>query len=147
MACPDNPLLIVPSHPVRYLDEDLQAARIAKHNTDGKLDFHSLRTSFVTFAIEAGASFKEAMALARHSRPELTANVYARTRNERLAELAENIGERVFPGAKCAKSMHSQPVAFSECEDKALPEKHLEAIQKRRGLCRSDTGLAFTGSL
>ncbi|HJZ89643.1 MAG TPA: hypothetical protein VKE40_02150 [Gemmataceae bacterium] len=39
-------------------------------------DFHNLRHTMVAFLDAAGASLKEAMQLARHSRPELTAKVY-----------------------------------------------------------------------
>ena len=43
--------------------------------------------------IEAGAPMTEAQALARHATPDLTLNIYARAREERLAEIAEKVGE------------------------------------------------------
>ena len=94
---PDNALLYVPSHPAREMDKDLKAVGIAKETCDGKLDFHALRTGYITLAFEAGATSKEAQTLARHSSAHLTENVYARTRDERLSEITENIGKIVIP--------------------------------------------------
>jgi hypothetical protein len=54
--------------------------------------------AYVSFVLEAGASAKEAQALARHSTPDLTMNVYARARDTRLAEVAEKVAEQVRPG-------------------------------------------------
>jgi len=56
--------------------------------------------------MESGASVKEGQALARHSTPGLTLNTYARTRNDRLAELAERVGETVLSGRKRALFVH-----------------------------------------
>ena len=71
-----------------------ESTGIPKETKEGKLDFHGLRVSFVTLAVEAGANIREAQTLARHSTPELTANVCVKTRDVRLAELAESIGEK-----------------------------------------------------
>ena len=93
-----DPLLAVPSHPSRELDKDLKAADIPKVTDEGKIDFHALRVAYVSFVLEAGASAKEAQTLARHSTAELTMNVYARARNERLREVAEAVGSNVSTG-------------------------------------------------
>jgi len=66
------------------------------------VDFHSLRNAFTTLVIDSGANVKEAQSLLRHSTPELTMNVYARARPERLVELADRVGERLGYGSKCA---------------------------------------------
>ena len=93
---PENPLLYVPSHPARDLEEDLDAAKIPKHNSEGKVDFHSCRVTYVTFLLEAGASAKEAQALARHATPEMTMNHYARVRDGRLADVVERVGDEIL---------------------------------------------------
>lgn len=49
---------------------------------------------------------KEAQALARHSTPDLTLNTYARTREDRLSKLTEEVGNRVLPSEKCALYVH-----------------------------------------
>jgi integrase len=91
----DEPLLYVPSHTARTLDIDLGRAKVEKRTEEGKLDFHSFRVTFITLVIEGGANVKEAQTLARHSTPQLTLNVYAKTRNERLQELTAGLGSLV----------------------------------------------------
>ena len=63
------------------------------YTDEGKLDFQACRVVYVSWVVEAGASVKEAQALARHATPDLTVNGYARARTERLAEVAERLGE------------------------------------------------------
>lgn len=90
------------SHPARELDEDLQAAGIPKATKDGKLDFAALGNSYVVLAAETAANVKELQTLARHATPTLTMNVYAKSRNEGLSELAVVIGESAFFEPECA---------------------------------------------
>jgi integrase len=56
----------------------LKSAEIEKWTDEGKVDFHSLRVSCVSWILEAGASAKEAQELARHSTPSLTLNTDGR---------------------------------------------------------------------
>ena len=95
MRNPEKPLLDVPTHTARMLDVDLKTARIPKRTEEGKIDFHALRTTFVTLTIESGASPKEAQELARHSTIDLTLNTYARTRKDRLAEITEHVAQTI----------------------------------------------------
>ncbi len=98
---PDNPLLFVPTHTARDLRKDLKAAGVPVVKPgEGKADFHSCRVAYVTFILEAGATVKEGQALARHATPDLTMNVYARARSERLAALAEKVGQTVLSEPK-----------------------------------------------
>ena len=60
------------SHLSRLLQDDLKTAGIPKWGPGGKVDFHALRTAYVTFLLETDARVKEAQALARHSTPTLT---------------------------------------------------------------------------
>jgi integrase len=107
-AIPANPLLHVPSHTARSLDYDLKAAGIPKITPAGKLDFHAVRLAYINLVIEGGVSVKEAQALARHATPELTMNVYGRTRDERLWNAVEQVAQTVLPDAECAHSVHAQ---------------------------------------
>ena len=92
----DEPLLAVPiSHCVRMLRLDTDKAGIPFTTLEGKIDFHSLRVTYTSFVIEAGATVKEAQSLARHSTPYLTMNVYAKARPGRLHEVAAKVGEMV----------------------------------------------------
>ena len=108
---PKDPLLYVPSHTARALDEALKAAGIPKQAPGGKLDFHACRLAYINFVIESGATVKEAQALARHSTPDLTMNVYGRTRPERLAETVEKMAGNIsLPDGKNVPSMYKQAV-------------------------------------
>ncbi|MDP6985495.1 MAG: hypothetical protein QGG05_20635, partial [Candidatus Latescibacteria bacterium] len=60
-----------------------------------KLAFHACRAAYVSLVLESGATAKEAQELARHSTPDLTMNVYGRTREDRLTDTVEHIGEAV----------------------------------------------------
>lgn len=60
------------------------------------LDFHAFgRVGYINLVLDSGARVKEAMELARHSTPDLTLNTYGRTRDERLQEITEKVGEQV----------------------------------------------------
>jgi integrase len=87
------PLLRVPSHTDRCIASDLEDAGIPAWTPEGNVDFHALRTTYATLVVESGANIKEAQALMRHSTPDLTLNVYARSRSGRLSELAEAVGK------------------------------------------------------
>jgi integrase len=134
-TCPDDALLYVPSHPARTLDKDLETAGIPKHTAEGKIAFHALRTCFITLAFEAGANHREAQQLARHSTPALTANLYGRTRNERLAEVAGKVADRVLLGELGANMVRETEQPVTTDNDKPLQPKIVTAQEKewRRG--------------
>ena len=92
-----NPLLYVPSSLSNNLDRDLKTAGIAKKAPGGKLDFHAIRLAYINLVLDSEVSPKEAQALARHSTPDLTFNVYGRTRTHRLSEAVEGIAEAILP--------------------------------------------------
>jgi len=52
--------------------------------------------AFVTLVVEDGATLKEAQTLARHATPQLTMDVYTRTRDERLHQTIERISKNVL---------------------------------------------------
>jgi len=92
-------LLSVPQNTSRVFDMDRERAGVAKWLPgQGKVDFHSCRVAYVSFVLQSGATVKEAQSLARHATPDLTMNTYGRTRRDRLAEVAEAVGEAVNPG-------------------------------------------------
>ncbi len=71
--------------------------------------------------------------MARHRTPDLSLNVYAKTRDGRLSELAEKIGENIFSEQKCAKSVHSKHVESKEIEPKLLEYKPLAEKSENGG--------------
>jgi len=105
---PENPLLFVPTQTARDLRKDLKAAGVPDVKPgEGRVDFHACRAAYVTFVMEAGATAKEGQTLARHATPELTMNVYAKARDERLWEVVEKVGETILSGTNRALSVHS----------------------------------------
>lgn len=132
LVCPKDPLVFVGTHPARELDRHLKTAGIPKATPEGKVAFHALRTAFVTLTYECGATHREAQELAGHKTPGLTANTYGRTRSERLATIAEKVGETVLSGANM---VHPAEVGVTPHTPKYLPQKALMAseIQWRRG--------------
>ena len=67
----------VPAGLVRILNRDLQAAGIAKRDERGRtVDVHALRHSFGTLLSKGGVSPRTAQAAMRHSKIDMTMNVY-----------------------------------------------------------------------
>ena len=125
-SVPEAPLIFVPTHTARDLSKDLKAAGAARVKAgEGKVDFHACRTAYVTFVLEAGATLKEGQALARHATPHLTANVYARARDERLAELTEKVAEAVLTGPERALCVHTAEAGEGEDDVTSLQSKEL----------------------
>jgi integrase len=93
----DAPLLAMPDsgHTARELRKDLEAAKIAEETLAGRVDFHALRNTYATLVFDAGGTVKEAMSMVRHTTSNFTLNLYARTRDERLAHVAERVGDMV----------------------------------------------------
>lgn len=67
----------MPSGLTRIFDRDLAVAGIAKRDErDRVVDIHALRVTFGTHLCAAGVPLRTAQAAMRHSKPELTANIY-----------------------------------------------------------------------
>ncbi len=75
---PDStPLFTVPDGLVRILDRDLIAAGIPKRDERGRtIDVHALRHTFGTLLSKGGVAPRTAQAAMRHSKIDLTMNVY-----------------------------------------------------------------------
>jgi len=104
---PTEPLLYLPDNTSRMFALDRERAGIPKRAFGGRVDFHALRVAYVTGVLEAGAGLKEAQTLARHATPGLTLNVYGRAREERLAAVAERLGETILATAEAAETAES----------------------------------------
>ena len=122
---PQNPLLFVPTNTSRMIYADLDTAGIPRKTKDGVADFHSCRVAYVTLVVEAGATVKEAQELARHSTPDLTMNVYSKSREERLAALAEKVGEMAFRGQEIVPAMYAMAAGAEQDSPNLLPVKQL----------------------
>lgn len=83
---PDALLFNIPSGLIRIPDRDLQAAGIAKRDDRNRVvDIHAMRTTFGTHLSKGGVSLRTAQEAMRHSKPELTANLYT---DPRLLDVA-----------------------------------------------------------
>ena len=71
-------------------------------NDTGADDYLRGTTTFATFLVESGANVKETQSLMRHADPRITMNMYARTRDSRLAAITETVSERLGLNTKCA---------------------------------------------
>ena len=80
-------------HTAKMLRVDLAAAGIPVQTSEGVVDFHSLRTTYITHVANSGASIKTTQTLARHSTPTLTFAVYARTTGREVSEAAAMLPE------------------------------------------------------
>jgi integrase len=81
-----TPLFKVPSGLTRILDRDFAVAGIPKRDDRNRVvDVHALRVTFGTHLCAAGVPLRTAQAAMRHSKPELTANVYT---DPRLLDVA-----------------------------------------------------------
>ena len=73
----DTPVFIVPAGLVRILDRDLLLAGISKRDERGRtVDVHALRHTFGTLLSKGGVTPRTAQAAMRHSKIDLTMNVY-----------------------------------------------------------------------
>ena len=124
---PKQPLLYVPSHTARSVDQDLKSAGIPKQGPGGKIDFHAIRKAYINLVIESGVTVKEAQALARHASPELTMNVYGHAREDRLADAVERVAEVVLPVKRVpveyqqavgAETKIATPLKTEDCDNK-----------------------------
>lgn len=77
---PDNPLLFIPEHTSRMLEDDLERLDIPRKTSEGKLDFHCWRVHYINKLIEATDNIKVIQELARHSDIRITMKVYARVK-------------------------------------------------------------------
>ena len=68
---------------------DLESAVISAETSEGTIDFHSLRTTYVSHLVSSGASVKTCQILARHSTPVLTLDIYAKVDRGELARAVE----------------------------------------------------------
>ncbi len=74
---PDTPVFSVPRGLVKILDRDLQAAGISKRDERGRtVDVHAMRHTFGTLLSKGGVLPRTAQAAMRHSKIDLTMNVY-----------------------------------------------------------------------
>ncbi len=103
------------------LRHDLEAAGIpyAVTGPDGPLyaDFHALRHTFVAMLDRAGCTLKQAMSLARHTDPRLTARIYGRADLAELSKAADRLVVGGLVAAATRNQDESGEVSPSQAKD------------------------------
>ena len=95
----------------------MEHAKVMRDTPEGRADLDACRNVYITSVIHSGANVKEAQSLARHGTPDLTMNVYARTRRERLQALAESVGDTILRGTSTTRAQRKAAGAESLCAD------------------------------
>ncbi len=85
---PNMPIVTDVAYMLRF---DLKAAGVAHETDSGRVDFHALRGTCLSWLAGAGVPVKTLQDFARHSDVRLTMNLYARTLQGKLAEAAERL--------------------------------------------------------
>lgn len=87
----------VPCLPIAYYRQgrsiraDLEAAGIPHRTPEGRVDFHSLRYTYVTNLVRAGVNIRVVQTLARHASPTTTLQFYARATEADLRAAVESL--------------------------------------------------------
>lgn len=68
---------------------DLAVAEIPEQNNEGDVDFHALRTTYITNLARSGIHPKTAQIIARHSDIQLTMKVYTKLGKNEVADALE----------------------------------------------------------
>ncbi len=100
---------VFPNMPADYdmadmLRGDLEAAGIPFEIDSGRVDFHSLRVTCLSWLADAGTSLRTLQEFARRSTPTLTMNVYARTLRGSLADAARRLPDLSGPARQKARA-------------------------------------------
>ena len=74
--------------------------------------------AYLSLVIENGSTVKKAQTLARHATPDLTMNVYGRTREGRLQETVERVAQAMQPAKRAT---YVQKLAVGAETESATP--------------------------
>jgi integrase len=84
------------AHAARMIRADMERAGLPiVVEGEGHVDFHALRTTYLTLLDMNGATAKESQDLARHATPIVTFSSYIRSNDERKQRVVEAVGSIV----------------------------------------------------
>ncbi|MHC4253158.1 MAG: tyrosine-type recombinase/integrase [Planctomycetota bacterium] len=94
---PDSPLLGMPHKETanENLQRDCAKAGIRRVTNEGKATFHSFRVNYINAVVESGSDLKTIMTLARHGSAQMSMEVYAKPKPERLRAAARAVADRL----------------------------------------------------
>ena len=110
------------AHMMRF---DLNAAGIPFETDSGRMDFHGLRVTCLSWLADAGTPLRTLQEFARHSTPTLTMNVYARTLRGSLADAAARLPDLGRPAREAAQatgSYNARPLGGTESDRDIAPQ-------------------------
>jgi integrase len=87
---------VSPSKSARTLHRDLGKAGILVETAEGRIDFHSLRVTFLTWVNELGEDVKTVQELGRHADPRMTFGIYTKAKEERIRSVVTRAGARLL---------------------------------------------------
>ena len=129
-------------HSARTIEHDLKIAGLQKHATDGKVDFHSLRTTSVTIGLASDADPRTIQQLARHKSLTMT-DAYARAIPERVERAVEDLGEAIQKSK--ASSAVVKSLTCGEMKKAAgaesLQQQPLNSVESGGNESRNEAGL------
>lgn len=103
------------------LRADLKAAGVPCETDSGRVDFHALRGTCLTWLADAGTPLKVLQEFARHSTPILTMNCYARTLRGSLSGAAARLPDLATLGATAAKATGTDDGSARQTTPKTTP--------------------------
>ncbi len=68
-----------------------KALPIPHRTPEGRVDFHSLRSTYITGLVRSGANIKTVQTLARHASPSTTLQFYAKATQDDLRRAVESL--------------------------------------------------------
>ncbi len=125
---------------------DLKAAGIEPETDSGVIDFHALRTTYVSHLVSSGASVKTSQVLARHSSPVVTIGVYAKASLhdisgavESLPDLTPAAGDREAMSATGTEG-NSLPTATQNATSMVVDGSQVQSLQVVSASLSQDLG-------
>ena len=101
---------------------DLSPAGIESETDAGRVDFHALRTSCLSWLADAGTPLRTLQEFARHSTPTLTMNSYARTLRDSMPDAIARLPDLAAVSSEAAKAVGTYaPGPFRKSAPKSAP--------------------------
>jgi integrase len=104
--CPGRPVFDLPDRTADMIGADLAVAGIPYETPSGVVDFHALRSAYISYLVASGASVKTCQTLARHSTPSVTVGIYIKASlhdiRGAVAPLPDLTPDRTEPEARAA---------------------------------------------
>jgi integrase len=126
----ETPLFNMPTRAARELQKDAKSAGISLETSEGKIDFHALRVTFISMLDRNGVTVRQGMELARHTTPGLTFGTYARATAGGLRDIMERIGNTLLHGEMQGDSKQRQAVGAEGLDVSGIPAGGLHASDK-----------------